>query len=267
MKTSQLTTAATASGANRDARIHQVAKQFEGLLYNELLKSMRRTVPDGNAGLGRQMFTSMLDDAIAESAAKRGGLGIAGLVAKQLGAASSTTPVPEQARATLRDGNWVRPVQGPLSVAQGQRFGAARPGERPERCGAGHCGVDVARSAGQQVHAAGRGRVVRIDAQPDSRAGNWVEIAHANGTWHSRYMHLQDIAPHLRLGQTIPAGAVIGQVGASGTAAEGAHLHFELLYNGGAGPQHVDPETFLRHWPTPATFFSKDPQKPDDDAY
>lgn len=70
------------------AELKKVAKQFESLLVNELLKAMRSTVPEnalwGDSG-GTRIYRQMHDEALAEALAGSGkGLGIADLVVEQM---------------------------------------------------------------------------------------------------------------------------------------------------------------------------------------
>jgi Rod binding domain-containing protein len=70
------------------ASLKKVARQFESLMVNELLKNMRATVPEnslwGDAG-GTKIYRQMHDEALAESIAASGnGLGIAELIVEQM---------------------------------------------------------------------------------------------------------------------------------------------------------------------------------------
>lgn len=67
--------------------LEKVAKDFEVLFINMLMKSMRTTI--GDSGLveksnQREIFESMLDEAYAERMADAGGVGIGDLIVKQL---------------------------------------------------------------------------------------------------------------------------------------------------------------------------------------
>jgi flagellar protein FlgJ len=69
--------------------IKAAAREFESLFMHQLFKSMRATVPkDGmmDSGMGGEMFTDMLDQEYAKQAAEQGGIGLADIVAEQLGA-------------------------------------------------------------------------------------------------------------------------------------------------------------------------------------
>ena len=52
-----------------DVRLQRVARQLEGVFVQQLFKAMRDTVPqDGvvDGGSGEQMFTSMMDESLAD---------------------------------------------------------------------------------------------------------------------------------------------------------------------------------------------------------
>jgi Rod binding domain-containing protein len=79
-----------AGGKNHNdlAGLKKVARQFEAVLVNELLKNMRATVPEnelwGDSG-GTRIYRQMHDEALAESIASSGkGLGIADLIVEQM---------------------------------------------------------------------------------------------------------------------------------------------------------------------------------------
>jgi peptidoglycan hydrolase-like protein with peptidoglycan-binding domain len=119
-------------------------------------------------------------------------------------------------------------LAAPCAVAPTDRFGP-----RGQRF---HTGLDYPAPAGSPVVAAAPGRVTQAGRVP----GGWgrlVVIDHGQGveTW---YAHLATV--RVRVGQSVPAGAVVGLVGASGRAT-GPHLHFEVRLRGAA----VDPLTAL----------------------
>lgn len=66
----------------------KVSQDFEGLFVGMLLKSMRSTVKEnketGSGGHGEEAFRSMLDQEYATAAVKRGGLGLAKMVEKEI---------------------------------------------------------------------------------------------------------------------------------------------------------------------------------------
>jgi flagellar protein FlgJ len=52
-----------------DAKLQRVARQLEGVFVQQLFKAMRETVPEDGAvdgGAGEQMFTSMMDEHLAD---------------------------------------------------------------------------------------------------------------------------------------------------------------------------------------------------------
>jgi murein DD-endopeptidase MepM/ murein hydrolase activator NlpD len=96
-----------------------------------------------------------------------------------------------------------------------------------------HKGVDLRAAYGQDVKAAGDGRVVFSGTQ--SGYGTTVLVEHADGT-KTRYAHLS--AALVSAGDAVGAGQAIGQAGHSGRAT-GTHLHFEVIAPNG---KQVDPQ-------------------------
>jgi murein DD-endopeptidase MepM/ murein hydrolase activator NlpD len=118
-----------------------------------------------------------------------------------------------------------RPVRAPV----GDRFGP-----RGNRF---HPGIDFPAPYGARVHAARSGRVVY--AGWDSGGyGYLVTLAHGKGV-RTMYAHLSRV--RVRVGRWIRAGALLGNVGATGEAT-GPHLHFEVRVRGAA----VNPLPALR---------------------
>ena len=67
--------------------LKKVCQQFEAVLVHSMFKEMRNTVPDGGLiprGQGEDMYREMLDWEIAQSMAKRDGLGIAEVLYRQI---------------------------------------------------------------------------------------------------------------------------------------------------------------------------------------
>jgi murein DD-endopeptidase MepM/ murein hydrolase activator NlpD len=113
--------------------------------------------------------------------------------------------------------HWVRPVAGAVTSAFGWR---QDPFTKEAKF---HQGVDLRAAYGQEVHAAGGGRVVFSGEQ--GGYGTTVVIEHQDGT-KTRYAHLS--ARTVEKGDPIEAGAVVGRAGRSGRAT-GTHLHFEVI--------------------------------------
>ena len=99
-----------------------------------------------------------------------------------------------------------------------------------------HRGVDYAAPAGTPAHSVGDGVVEFAGVQ--GGFGNVVIVRHGNK--HSTvYAHLSRI--HVRKGQTVTQGQVVGAVGSTGWST-GPHLHFEFRVNG----VHVDPQSIIQ---------------------
>lgn len=103
---------------------------------------------------------------------------------------------------------------GAISSAYGSRWGRQ------------HQGIDIARSYGTAIEAAGAGKVIR--AGWFGGYGLCVEINHGNGVV-TRYAHMSSVG--VKVGQTVQRGQFIGKVGSTGRST-GPHLHFEKLVNG-----------------------------------
>ncbi|PIE14659.1 MAG: peptidase M24 [Rhodobacterales bacterium] len=128
------------------------------------------------------------------------------------------------------------------------------PGVQDFHCGKrsydGHKGTDfaltslAAMQSGVNVLAATDGTVkARRDSMPDvfqgrpdapdvsgRECGNGVVIDHGGG-WESQYCHLKRGSIRVEPGQTVNAGAILGQVGASGQS-QFPHLHLVLRHDG-----------------------------------
>lgn len=122
------------------------------------------------------------------------------------------------------------PTQGTLRG----RFGHVS--ERIYHTEVRHAGWELAAPAGTPVRAVAVGSVVQAGWLRGY--GQVVILAHADG-FHSIYAHLA--SQRVVLGQSVPAQAVLGQVGDTGSWV-GPGLYFELR----AGGRAVDPQAWLR---------------------
>ncbi|MDP3692214.1 M23 family metallopeptidase [Bradyrhizobium sp.] len=99
-----------------------------------------------------------------------------------------------------------------------------------------HTGLDFRAATGDPVRATASGKVVTSGWQ--GGYGRMIEINHGNGL-STRYGHLSEI--HVKVGDLIRIGQVIGAVGSTGRST-GPHLHYETRIDG----DPVDPQKFLR---------------------
>lgn len=103
--------------------------------------------------------------------------------------------------------------------------------------GANHPAIDIAGSIGNPVWAADNGVVVYA-GWSNYGYGNLIVIDHGNG-WQTLYAHLNSIS--VGCGQSVNQGQAVGGLGSTGNSS-GAHLHFEMIYNG----SKVNPWNFLQ---------------------
>lgn len=104
-----------------------------------------------------------------------------------------------------------------------------------------HKGTDYAAPRGTPVRATADGTVSW--AARNGSFGNLVVIKH-NGSFETKYAHLNGYASGIRKGTRVGQGQVIGYVGSTG-GATGPHLHYEFLVDG----VHRDPRTILDELP------------------
>lgn len=78
-------------GREKDPALWEVSLKFEAMLMQQMISAMRKTVPESGllpSGFAGDMYSSMLDQAIAETGSKSGGLGIAENIYRQMSAAA-----------------------------------------------------------------------------------------------------------------------------------------------------------------------------------
>jgi len=105
--------------------VKETARQFEALLMNVMLKSMRETVAQDGLFDSEQtrLYTSMLDEQLSQSMAKRG-IGIADVLARQLMPATQATDVAPPPNSGLPPLSWqgshssLAPAQNSESTSQ-----------------------------------------------------------------------------------------------------------------------------------------------------
>ncbi len=219
----------------------EAAREFESFMVEMMIQQMRKTVPEGLfQSTGVEMFSSMMDQAIAEEIAAAGGLGLADKIAADMqgsstavfaaplnmaaepGSASAGTP-----RAPFAGG--ALPVEGRISSRFGYRADPFHGGRRF------HKGLDVAAPTGSPIHSLEGGKVTMAEDRPGY--GKVVMVEHAGG-WRSLYAHCDEL--EVSPGQQVGAGDRIATVGSTGRST-GPHLHLEIHHQGRA----VDPAKAL----------------------
>lgn len=107
-----------------DQAIAPVAKQFEALFVQMMLKSMRDAVPEGGLFDSDSMkfYQQMMDSQLSVSLSEQGGLGLADTITQQLSQASgsenaTTEATRLQLRMQQRDSLWSGAAQDATAVA------------------------------------------------------------------------------------------------------------------------------------------------------
>lgn len=144
-------------------------------------------------------------------------------------------------QAKRGDGEWTWPTNIPyiLSSRYGYRWGRL------------HAGVDICGTGrGSPIYAARDGVVQGINYAAGGY-GYYVTLYHPDNGHYTVYGHMQNVkgndrggydgaaVKYIKVGQTVKAGDVIGEMGSSGSST-GVHLHFEI-WN---GPPHTTGQSF-----------------------
>lgn len=235
----------------------EAARKFESYLAQVMLREMRKTIPDGGIFSGPSMdtFMDMFDQAVADSIAESGRLGLASQLASAIapdeaghgahqlmpptrGGLGRTIPSgigehahvhPEMpAHREQKVGWW--PVKGAISSDFGLRSDPFTGQHRH------HAGMDIAAAEGTPIRAVEAGEVILAGRRKGY--GNVVMVRHEDGTT-GLYAHCRDI--NVAAGARVDAGESIATVGETGRAT-GPHLHFELRTDHGP----VDPQEVYR---------------------
>jgi murein DD-endopeptidase MepM/ murein hydrolase activator NlpD len=154
-------------------------------------------------------------------------------------------------------GGWIHPVTDSpelMPERHSRLFGSQRIGVERAECGAGHCGVDLDGPRGRPIVAVAAGKVVRVERKElgsDGRSGRYVRLQHDDGTL-TAYMHMDDVAEALQVGDYVRGGQYLGTLGATAVYSAAPHLHFSLevprhpgLHGDITDTTYVDPAPFL----------------------
>lgn len=89
--------------ADSEQAIAPVARQFEALFLQMMLKSMRDAVPEGGLfdSQGGELYREMHDKQLSVTLAEQGGIGLADTIARQLGGRALTEQGAELRRELL----------------------------------------------------------------------------------------------------------------------------------------------------------------------
>jgi len=89
-----------------------------------------------------------------------------------------------------------------------------------------HAGVDIGARTGTEIRSPASGKVVV--AAYDGRMGKFIRIDHGYGI-ETTYGHLSKI--HVKYGDRVQRGDLIGLVGSTGKFSTGPHLHYQVAVN------------------------------------
>lgn len=89
-----------------------------------------------------------------------------------------------------------------------------------------HKGIDIPGSTSDKICAIADGTITQLRRTLGSTAGLFIWIDH--GGILSKYMHMSAISSNLKVGSTVKAGDILGNMGTTG-ASTGVHLHIEIL--------------------------------------
>ena len=161
---------------NAPKALQDTARQFEALFLNMMIKSMRQASPTGESSAGQdaQMYTSMLDQQLSQTMARRG-IGLADYLLRQMKPAQTSMPVPVAAQP-------VAAVLQPGQPSVAQKFQTQMTAHAQEA--AQLTGLPAAFILGQAALESGWGRrqIVAADGAPSH---NLFGIK-AGASWHGK---------------------------------------------------------------------------------
>ncbi|NOZ87041.1 MAG: peptidoglycan DD-metalloendopeptidase family protein [Deltaproteobacteria bacterium] len=193
--------------------MEHAAKEFEALVWRQMLKVMMKTIPSG--GMTKGPYGNLIEDELSRALAENGGLKIADTIIDSLDKLD-----PDRSSLIL-------PVTGRITSSFGERI------DPFTKLPAFHPGIDIAAPCGTPVSASSSGTV--SFAGNGNGYGNLIMITDNQGR-HILYGHLEEI--DVKAGDKITQGQIIGSVGNTGRST-GPHLHFEVRAKDGP----IDPFT------------------------
>ncbi|MGH7766748.1 MAG: peptidoglycan DD-metalloendopeptidase family protein [Candidatus Binatia bacterium] len=230
----------------------KAAQEFVSLLFLEVLKAMRASIPKGGLfesdSLQSDVYMTLADTEVSRAIAGREGMGLRKIIEKALD--RSAGKAIESGATKALDSNAARPLH--LSALKTPSAGMPEDSHNhdfdPPATGAVssgfgfradpftgeskfHKGLDIAAPLGSPIKAAAAGKVV-FSGWADGY-GNVVTVDHGDGIM-TRYAHTA--ANLVNSGDDVAAGQEIALVGSTGRSTA-PHLHFEVHKNG----QAIDP--------------------------
>ncbi len=205
-----------------------VAQEFESLFIQQLLSVMRPESDEDSlfpGSAGQDIYASMMDQALGQALAQRGGIGLSKPLFERLeqqgeNASGSASPVAAQPAESLEK-RFARAlssyrVTSPVGWRNDPFTGEQR----------FHRGVDLAFDEGAEVSSLTSGKVVFSGYQ--TGYGNTVLVEGPGGV-RVRYAHLKELS--VEQGKEIAKGEQIGLAGSTGRST-GPHLHLEVEAEG-----------------------------------
>ena len=127
---------------------------------------------------------------------------------------------------SIATGNWILPLSGWYGSAKCRPDDTNNAGDYPAPFNTPVVAADGGTVIQSQIW---DGYTTCYPSNSLQTYGNSVLIDHGNG-WTTRYAHFIS-APLVSYGQAVSQGQILGYVGSTGCST-GAHLHFEMVYNG-----------------------------------
>ena len=193
---------------------------------NNLYVTEEVPVSEGKPGIRRTVSLVQIENGVETSKVEQSSTVVQNPVDEVY--ETGTRPLPERSGT----GTWLFPLKGNYKITS--RFGYRNTGI----AGATHAhqGVDLWQPAGSKIYATDGGVVAMAGWY--GNLGLCVRINHG-GLYESYYGHCSKLL--VSAGQTVAQGQVVALIGSTGVAS-GAHLHFEVHFNGKA----FDPLTLFK---------------------